>query len=83
MRTISASEAVQAFGVALEVAQREPVMIREQNRDVAVLVSAAEYEKLRKFRIAEFEALCDRIAAKAAARGMTEDRFVALMQDVR
>lgn len=82
MRTISATEAKQAFGAALDAAQREPVVIRKQNRDVAVLLSAEEYEKLRGLRIAAFDALCDEIAAKAADRGLTDEAFDALMRDV-
>lgn len=82
MRTISATEAKQAFGAALDAAQREPVVIRKQNRDVAVLLSAEEYEKLRGLRIAAFDALCDEIAAKAADRGLTDEVFDALMRDV-
>ena len=82
MRSISATEAKQAFGAALDAAQREPVVIRKQNRDVAVLLSAEEYEKLRGLRIAAFDALCDEIAAKAADRGLTDEAFEALMRDV-
>ena len=82
MRTISATEAKQAFGAALDAAQREPVVIREQSRDVAVLLSAEAYRKLRGLRIAAFDALCDEIAAKAADRGLTEEAFNALMRDV-
>lgn len=82
MRTISATEAKGAFGAALEAAQREPVVIRKQNQDVAVLLSAEEYEKLRGLRIAAFDALCDEIAAKAADRRLTDEAFDALMQDV-
>ncbi|MCM0021287.1 MAG: type II toxin-antitoxin system Phd/YefM family antitoxin [Tagaea sp.] len=82
MRYISATEAKQAFGTALDAAQREPVVIRKQNRDVAVLLSADEYEKLRGLRIAAFDALCDRIAAKAKARGLDDGAYADLMRDV-
>lgn len=81
MRYISATEAKQAFGATLDTAQREPVTIRKQNRDVAVILSAAEYEKLRGARIRAFDEVCDRIAAKAAARGLTESAFDDLMRD--
>lgn len=57
-------------------------MIQKQNRDVAVLLSAAEYEKLRGLGIKSFERLCDDIAAKAAARGLTDELFEDLMRDV-
>lgn len=82
MRTISSTEAVQAFGATLDAAQREPVVIREQNRDVAVLLSMPEYEKLRGLRIEAFDTLCDEIAAKAKERGLTEEHFQELMRDV-
>ncbi len=82
MRTMSATEAKQAFGRALDIAQREPVVIRKQNRDVAVLVSAQDYQELRRARIAELEALCDDIAADVARKGMTEELYAELMKDV-
>ena len=82
MRVLSATEAKQSFGAALDAAQREPVLIRKQNRDVAVIVSADEYAKLRGQRIAAFEAVCDAVAAKAADHGLTERGFANLMRDV-
>ena len=82
MRILSATEAKQSFGAALDAAQREPVMIRKQNRDVAVILSAEEYRRLRGMRIAAFDAVCDRIAQQAAARGLDDDTFDALMLDV-
>ena len=46
MSTITATDAKNKFGQVLEEAQREPVRIQKSGRDVAVLVSAAEYERL-------------------------------------
>ena len=71
MRSISATEAKQRLAALLDAAQREPVVIRRQNRDVAVVMSAAEYERLRDLNIAEFERFCDQIAETAKARGLT------------
>lgn len=82
MRVLSATEAKRAFGATLDAAQREPVMIRKRNRDVAVILSAAEYQRLRGIRIAAFDAVCDRIAQQAAERGLDADPFDRLMQDV-
>ncbi|GLQ53397.1 type II toxin-antitoxin system Phd/YefM family antitoxin [Devosia nitrariae] len=47
MSTITATDAKNRFGQVLEEAQREPVRIQKSGRDVAVLVSAAEYQRLR------------------------------------
>lgn len=82
MQTISATDAKQAFGAALDAAQREPVFIRKQNRDVAVLLSVQEFEKLRGLRIDAFDRIAETMATKAAARGMTDKTLAELMTDV-
>ena len=40
MKSVSATEAKQRLAALLDAAQREPVLIRRQNRDVAVIISA-------------------------------------------
>jgi prevent-host-death family protein len=47
MSIITATDAKNKFGQVLEEAQREPVRIQKSGRDVAVLISAAEYERLK------------------------------------
>jgi prevent-host-death family protein len=73
MKTVSATEAKQRLAALLDTAQREPVLIRRQNRDVAVIMSAEEYKHIRKINIDELLRTMDRIGAQAAARGMTEE----------
>ena len=46
MRYVSATEAKQALAAVLDAAQREPVVIRRQQREVAVILSMQEYERL-------------------------------------
>jgi prevent-host-death family protein len=46
MRSISASEAKQNFAALVDAAQREPVVIRRHNRDVAVLISVQDFEEM-------------------------------------
>jgi prevent-host-death family protein len=46
MATMSATDVKNRFGEALETAQREPVTIRKNGRNVAVLLSAEEYQAL-------------------------------------
>ncbi len=82
MEIISATEFKQGFGAALDTAQREPVFIRKQDRDVAVLMSVQEYRKLRGLRWAAFDRTCAEIAAEAKERGMTEDILAELLADV-
>jgi prevent-host-death family protein len=79
MRYVSATEAKQRLAALLDAAQREPVTIRRQNRDVAVLLSPQEYDRLRAVNIDEFERFCDRVAERAAACGLTEDKLTELL----
>jgi prevent-host-death family protein len=72
MRHVSATEAKQALAAVLDAAQREPVIIRRQQRDVAVVLSMQEYERLTALNIEEFQRFCDRVAEQAKARGLTE-----------
>ena len=71
MKAISATEAKQRLAALLDAAQREPIVIRRQNRDVAVVMSAEEYERFRRANIAELERTMDRISSQAKARGLT------------
>lgn len=79
MRTVSASEAKQGLSSIIDAAAFEPIVIRRQKRDVAVMLSMREYERLTQLNSAEFQHYCDAVAAKAATRGLTEDKLVAIL----
>jgi len=73
-------EAKQRFAAIIDAAQREPVVIRRQNRDVAVIMSAEEYDKIRGI-YNEFEGFCDRVSSQAKARGLTEEILAEILKD--
>ena len=81
MRSVSATEAKHRLAALLDAAQREPVMIRRQNRDVAVLLSPQEYDRLRALNTDEFQRFCDRIGERAVARGMTQEEPAEILFD--
>ena len=81
MRYVSATDAKQGFAEVLDAAQREPVTIRRQKRDVAVVLSIAEYEKLTGLNVEEFQRFCDLVGERAAARGLTEEKLADLLAD--
>ena len=54
-------------------------IIRRQNRDIAVVLSMAEYERLRSGNIRAFLDLRDEIAREAAAKGLTVERVAELL----
>ncbi len=83
MRYVSASDAKQKLASILDAAQREPVMIRRQKRDVAVLLSAQEYERVCAINREEFLRFSDRVSKQAVARGLTEKKLAEILADER
>jgi len=73
MKTVPATEAKNRFGAIIDDAQREPIVIRRQDRDVAVVLSIADYERLRSGNARAFLDLRNAVAAEAAGAGLTED----------
>ncbi len=81
MLSVSATDAKQRLAALLDTAQREPVVIRRHDRDVAVLLSVDQYERMRGARIQEFQRFCDRVAEEAKARGMNEAVLEEMLRD--
>ncbi|MCO5121725.1 MAG: type II toxin-antitoxin system Phd/YefM family antitoxin [Burkholderiaceae bacterium] len=79
MRTVTASEARQGLAEIIEAARREPVVIRRQKRDVAVVMSMDEYERLVRLNVAEFQRFCDRVGEGAREAGVTEEVLQGLL----
>ena len=81
MKTVTATETKNRLGVVLENAQRGPVVIRRQDRDIAVVLSMTDYLRLRSGNVRAFLELRDEVAAEAEARGLTDARLNALLAD--
>lgn len=81
MKTVSATEAKQGLASVLEWAANEPVVIRRQKRDVAVVLSMREYERLAKLNLTQFQAFSQKIGDRAAAAGLTEEALTEMLKD--
>ena len=81
MQTISATDAKQKFAALLDTAQREPVRIQRHDRDIAVLISAEEYDRIRSDRWAEFNRLSKLAADQAEANGLTPEILADILAD--
>jgi len=82
MQSISAAEVKRSFGAALEAARQQPVLIHQQSRYVAVILSVRVFDKLRGLPVKAFDDIADAIAVKAAAKGMTDELCEHLLSDI-
>ena len=81
MPTMSATHAKQNFAAMIDAAQREPVRIQRHERDVAVLVSAEEYERIHKLRVKELIRFTEETGRYAESQGMTQELLEQLLAD--
>ena len=81
MQCVSVIDAEQRFADLLDIVQREPVTIRSHDEDVAVLVSPQDYEQIRKFKLEEFNRICEQASKEAQRRGLTEELLAEILAD--
>ena len=81
MRTVSATEAKQKFAEIIDTAQREPVRIRRHDRDLAVVISAADYDRMIQERWKEFDRLSAILSEQAKASGLTEEKLQEMLAE--
>lgn len=83
MTEISATQAKRQFAAMLDAVQKGPVRIRRHQRDVAVLVSAEEYEQMVRDRWREFDRLSALASAQAQAQanGLTEEKLQEILAE--
>ena len=81
MKTVSATEAKQGLSSVIDWAANEPVVIRRQKRDVAVVLSMREYERLARLNLKAFRAFSQAIGDRAVKSGLTEDALADMLRD--
>ena len=81
MKSVDYAQAQAHLDEILNEAQRQPLVIRRQGRDIAILLSMAHYERLRVGAVREFLDLRNDIAREASAASLTEDRLSELLNN--
>jgi hypothetical protein len=79
MRTMTVKEARESFDRVLEAAKREGVVLRDDDVDVAMIISPEEYRRFRKWQIDGLLKARNDLAAEAAANGLTEEKLAELL----
>lgn len=81
VKKVTATEAKNRLGALIDDAQREPIVIQRQDRDVAVILSMAEFDRIRARNVAAFLEASKAVAAEAKAKGLTARKLASLLAD--
>lgn len=81
MKKVAATEAKNRLGALIDDAQREPIVIQRQDRDVAVLLSVSEFERMRAGNVKAFLEARNELAEEAKANGLTDEILASLLAD--
>ncbi len=72
MKTMSARDAKNGFGLMIDTARAEPVLIEKHGRGVVMVISVEEYERLNGAAIAVGRQSGDADSGRAGNRGRTK-----------
>jgi PHD/YefM family antitoxin component YafN of YafNO toxin-antitoxin module len=81
MKRVTEAEAKERLDEILDEAQREPLVIHRLERDMAVVLSIGEYERLRTANVQAFLDLRNQVAAEAALNGLSEQQLADLLRN--
>jgi len=81
MRLTAELDTEPTFNQAIDAAQKGPVYVERDDRNVAVVLSPEHYERLRQAAIDELNRFCDEMSDRAEANGMTEEILQKLLED--
>lgn len=81
MKSIDEAEAQARLDEILDEAQRQPIVIRRQGRESAIVLSLVEFERLRSDNIRAFLELRDAVAREANEAGLTEEGIIQLLNE--
>lgn len=81
MQRMTADQAKTQFDDLINKAQLQPVQVIDNDRVVAVMVPANDYEDMRAFYAARLISTMARTAREAAAAGLTQEKLDELLAD--
>ena len=81
MKSVDYAQAQEHMDEILDEAQGHPIVIHRQGEEIVIMLSMAEYERLRVGAVREFLDLRNDTGREASAAGLTENRLPELLND--
>jgi hypothetical protein len=81
MRSMTVKEARDSFDRMLEAAKREGVVLRDDGKDVAAVVSPGDAELIRRAKALAVIRARDDLATDAQDKGLTEEILAEIMNE--
>ncbi len=81
MRTVSSIDAKARFGELLDSARQAPVTVTRHGRPAAVVLSIADYERMRGHGWQRLQDTLDAGRTQAAANGLTDELLDELLDN--
>jgi len=81
MRNATPIQSEQQFSALIEAAQSGPVTIERQSRELAVILSIEDYERMRAVHLDRLKELGTAISAEAMAKGLTEEALKRMLAE--
>lgn len=81
-RYMTSKELSEATDVALDLAASEAVVIADEGRERAVLVSPEDYRALHRTKTARLREAFDNVALSVGAAGMSDAELQVIVDDV-
>ena len=81
MQHISSTEARNNLSKVIDLAQREPLVVQKQGRDVAVILSAQDFARITQDNIESFIAFSEMVGHKAMSKGLTDATLNQLLNE--
>lgn len=79
MQYLSSNVIVNGLSNVLELVKCEPVVIFQEQEEVAVILSMKEYQMILANNVKDFQSFCDRVGQKAQDRGLTEEKLLEIL----
>lgn len=81
MQYVSSTDVRNHLSKAIDMAQREPVMVQKQGRDMAVILSAHDFARITRDNIEDFLSFSAEVGRKAQKKGLSAAKLQEILEN--